>query len=114
MRSTPASLAGWIIHYFASASDIEAGHDYSRLMLLDKVPIDLDAKTRQVVQMEHAVAHGWSLGVQTVVDRITLGISVRFCRKGTGTERRHDVGMQMGRAMGRDAYPVLLCQGGDA
>src|SRR5215471_19659253 len=83
-------------------------------MLLDKIPVDLDAKTRQVVQVEHAVAHGGSLGVQTVVDWITLGIPVRFCRKGTGAESGHDVGMQMGRAMGRDAYPVLLCQGGDA
>ena len=56
-------------------------------MFLDKIPVNLNAKTGQVVQTDHTIAHGWALGVQTMLDRMALGIPVRFHPKGTGAER---------------------------
>lgn len=56
-------------------------------MFLDKVPVNRNTKTGQVVQMDHPIAHGRTCGVQTMLDGMALRIPVRFHRKGTGTER---------------------------
>ena len=82
-------------------------------MFLDKAPVDLNTQTWQVIHMDHAIAHGWALGVQTMLDRMALGIPVRFHRKGTGTERRDEMAMNMGGRMGRNDHAVLFCQRGN-
>ena len=41
---------------------------------------------------------------------LALGIPVRFHRKGTGTERRDEMAMNVGGGMGRDDHTVLFCQ----
>ena len=83
-------------------------------MLLVKTPVDLNTKTGQVVQMDHTITHGWSRGIQTVLDRMALGIPVRFHRKGTGTERRNEMAVNVGGSMGCNDHTVLFCQRGDA
>jgi len=83
-------------------------------MLLDKGPVDRDAKTRHVIQMDHTVMHGWALCIQTVLDRMTVRVPVRFHPKGTGAERGSDVAMNMGSSMGCNGHPMLFCQRGDA
>src|SRR5262245_38519202 len=82
-------------------------------MFLDKTPIDLDAKTGQVVQMDHTITYGWSRGIQTVLDRMAFGIPVRFHCKGTGTERRNEMAVNVGGSMGGNDHAVLFCQRGD-
>src|SRR5438309_8684385 len=56
-------------------------------MFLDKTPVNLNAETGQVIQMNHTIAHGWPRSIEPVLDRMALGIPVRFHRKGTGAER---------------------------
>ena len=82
-------------------------------MLLDKAPVDLNTKAGQIVQMDHTIAYSWALGIQTMLERMALGIPVRFHRKGTGTERRDEVAVNMGGRMGRNDYAVLFCQRGN-
>ena len=83
-------------------------------MFLDKAPVNLKAKTGQVVQMDYTIAHAWALGIQAVLDRMALGIPVRFDRKGTGAERRDEVAMNVGGSMGRNEHAVLFRQRGNA
>ncbi len=83
-------------------------------MFLDKAPVNLNTKTGQVIQMDHAMTHGWTLSVQTVLDRMALRVPVRFYRKGTGAERRDQVAMNMGGRMGRNDHTMLFCQRGNA
>ena len=82
-------------------------------MFLDKAPVDLNTQTRQAVQMDHAMTHGGTLSVQMVLDRMALGVSVRFHSKGIGAERRDQVAMYMGGSMGRNDHAVLCCQRGN-
>jgi len=83
-------------------------------MFLDKTPVNLNTPTGQVVQMDHTIAHGWTRGIQTVLDRMALGIPVRFHRKGTGTERRDEMAVNVGRSMRRNDHAMLFCQRGNA
>src|SRR5262249_40640426 len=83
-------------------------------MFLDKVPGDLNTQTGQVVQMDHPIAHSWTLGIETVLDRMALGIPVRFHREGTGAERRDEMAVNVGGSMGRNDHAVLFCQRGNA
>ena len=83
-------------------------------MFLDKAPVDLNTQTWQAIQMNHTIAYDWTLSVQTMLDRMTLGIPVRFHGKGTGAERRDEMAVNMGGRMGRNDYAVLFCQRGNA
>ena len=82
-------------------------------MFLDKAPVDFNTQTGQVVQMDHPIAHGWGLGIQIVLDRMALGIPVRFHCKGTGAERRDEMAVNVGGSMGRNDHAVLFCQRGN-
>src|SRR5262249_28228391 len=82
-------------------------------MFLDKAPVDLNTKTGQGVQIDHPIAHGRALGIQTMLDWMALRVPVRFHPKGTGTERRDEVSVNMGGRMGSNDHAVLFCQRGN-
>ena len=71
-------------------------------MLVDEGPIDLNAQTRQIVQMHHAVMHFWTRGIHAVLDRMALGIAMRLHTKTAGAEGGDDMPMDMRGGVRRD------------
>src|SRR5688572_30572725 len=82
-------------------------------MFLDKGPVDLDAQTRQVVQVDHTLTHFWTRCVHAMLNRVAFGVAVRLDAKGSGPERRHEMAMDMRCGVGRDGHAVLLGHVGD-
>src|SRR5262245_2863028 len=63
--------------------------------------------------MDHTVAYFCAGAVYAMLDRMALGVAVRFHAKGAGAESRHYMGMDMRSCVRRDGYPVLLGHMGD-
>src|SRR5215469_1168496 len=93
---------------YSLAASWRAAMDLFHAVLVDKTPIDLEAKAGLVADDQMTVAQLRVVVKQTVGQRIGLGSAMRLDAKRAARQREHDVGVQLGRSMRGHHHAVLL------